>query len=288
MKSFTAVGVLSVGALILPVATLPSAANDSVDIFAVPEANVVTDRDQVKPAQLEAAISAQSRGFESSPNDFSVIQVDDSIITMPNGSTLLGVNEDNGQTTLDWVPEQTVEGATTLSDASAMSIVSSTGMLNRNGNCTKIENNTGWMETCYERFRSSSTVTWASKKQYLNVLVVDATHKSKSVWKMYKARIRANPNQADISQVKRDPSADADHGNCGSGSLGVTVSGVTVTGNFKKCDKWDVGWSGTGQMDNTWFGSAVRSERNVGMIVAVARPSSGDATWALRSDFWAR
>ena len=270
-------------------ASLPASAESTVDISAVEGAEFVKDKEIVAASQLEAAILAQSKGFDKEPTEFSVVQIEESTVTLANGTVLLGVETDGrGHTSIEFIPEPEVRRPTALSEASAIDIVSSTGMQLRNGGCTTISNSTGWMNTCYQRFQSNNKVHYNSKSQYLNVLTVEATHKSQGVWTMKKARIRATPNQGGLSQVKRVPAADSKVANCQSYNMSVTVGAIGVGASTERCDKWDVGWSANGQMDNTWFGNSWRSERLVSMMVGVAHPSTTDVTWALKSDFWAQ
>ena len=195
-------------------ATLPASAESTVDISAVEGAEFVKDKKIVAASRVEAAILAQSKGFDKEPTEFSVVQIEESTVTLANGTVLLGVETDGrGHTSIEFIPEPEVRRPTALSEASAIDIVSSTGMQLRNGGCTTISNSTGWMNTCYQRFQSNNKVHYNSKSQYLNVLTVEATHKSQGVWTMKKARIRATPNQGGLSQVKRVPAADSKVGN---------------------------------------------------------------------------
>lgn len=269
----------------LPVVSLPVHADEPVDISRVEGAEIVNAGSEKRAAQLETALAAQSRGYVDRPSDYEVVVVDETTVTLPKGATLFDVVTEEGHTSVDWLPDLEANEFGTLSDASAIDITQHTGMLQRDGSCSRVENSTGWMDTCFYRYRSKNTISWAGKRQYMSVLAVESTHKSKGAYLMHKARIRANPRQ-NVAQVKRSPSADANHGNCKSGSIGITAGGLGVSANVEKCDKWDVGWSKNGQMDNTWFGRAYRSERNVAMMIAVARTSKADATWSLKSDFW--
>ncbi len=150
--------------------------------------------------QLEAALASQALGFEEKPSDFAVIKVDDAVVAIPNGSTLLSVEEEDGHLSVEWVPDLTDPSPGTFADATALNVEDSAGMLHRDGSCGYYtSNNTGWMRTCFYRYRSSKTIKWEDKNQYLNIIAVEATHESKSHWIMEKACIRVNPRVSDIS-----------------------------------------------------------------------------------------
>lgn len=194
-RALSGIAVLTVGLMVLPVVTLPVQADDSVDISAVEGAEFVTDRLEKQAAQFEAALAAQAKGYPDKPNDYEVVAVEDTTVILPKGATLLDVVEEDGHTSVDWLPDLQPEVPTSFSDAAALDITQQTGMLQRDGNCARVENATGWMDTCFYRYRSRSTITWAGKQQYMSVLTVESTHKSKGAFLMHKARIRANPKQ---------------------------------------------------------------------------------------------
>ena len=163
---------------IVPVASLPASAESTVDISAVEGAEFVKDKEIVAASQLEAAILAQSKGFDKEPTEFSVVQIEESTVTLANGTVLLGVETDGrGHTSIEFIPEPEVRRPTALSEASAI----------------------------------------------------------------------------------------------------------------ERCDKWDVGWSANGQMDNTWFGNSWRSERLVsmmiGMFIGIDFPNVASALHPLSKGF---
>ena len=269
---------LAAGLLVAP-ATLTGASESAPADSEVSSGATEIAAEEVLAMQVTAAVTTQVYGGDAAPSDFLVQQVGDTLIAIPPGAVLTDLRRSNGYTGTSFVVSSP-DGA--LGGSAAMAA----GWVSDNSACATTENSTGWMDYCWLINHWSEQKSLNGGLKWIYTLNHEATHKSKSVWTMYKARIRAVPNVT-MYWADWDPAADADHGNCKSGSLGVSYAGVGLTVNTEKCDKWDIGkFSEGGRFDNTWFGSAWRSERHVEYLIEVGRTSKS-VSWTVHNDFWA-
>lgn len=248
-----------------------------------PAASKVTGAVPVPPdvaldVQLAAAVTTQAFGGDAGPADFLVQKVGDSVVAVPPGAVLTGVTRSGSHT-------GTVLVVATPGDPAARLAAHAAGWVAENSSCSLIENSTGWMSYCWRINRWSIQMQLSGGPKWIYTLNHEATHKSKGIFRMNKARIRAVPNMT-MYWADWAPGADEDHGNCQSATIGVSMV-VEASVNVVECDRWDIGkFPEGGRFDNTWFGTAWRSERQVEYLIEVGRTTSG-VSWTLYNDFWA-
>lgn len=155
--------------------------------------------------------------------------------------------------------------------------------------CGRVENNTDWMDSCYQSYLSNGNVMWGGASKKLVTLKHWAAFRSKGILTMDKALPRAVPATGTTSWVGWSPRSDTNvAGSCSTKSLSVQYIGVLLRSSYEQCDKWDIGkFSESGRFDNSWFGQARRSEREVAYMIQVARNPSTVNTWSLKNEFWA-
>lgn len=152
---------------------------------------------------------------------------------------------------------------------------------------TRDENNTGWIDSCWE-------INWesddgSSTKDYW-ALHHSATAKSKGIWTLFNAFVKSDRDSTSPSSwewVDWTPGSDLDKGNCTSMNFGVSHI-ATFSTTYSVCDKWDITKSAAaGSFSNYWRGTAHMSERDVA-YTTVIRTSQGSAVvYALSAGFFA-
>ncbi len=281
----TLVTTLTAALLAVPVVT--PAFGDSIEPgqVAIEGAEVVTNPAKVKHERLQAVLSNELNGFSADLDDFEIFDIDGTTVTVPRGMTLTALEDEGGHLSAEFEVTDPGERSEPLASAQALG-----GMTRITGACAgRIQNNTGWIDYCYESWKSTKNQSWNGGNKQFVALNHWATFKSKSTWKMYKARIRAVPKTGSTSWVDWAPKADSSKGNCKTVNLELQARGVGVGSSATQCDEWDIGkFAESGRFDNTWFGSAVRKERHLKYMIMVARNPGTTNTWTLNGDFWAK
>lgn len=151
------------------------------------------------------------------------------------------------------------------------------------------ENSTGWIDSCYKINQYNTDGTDGTSTHDIFQLEHYATAKSKGVFTLNSFELTSDQSPSSDpfrDWVDWDPGSDADHGNCGSYSIGISYSGVGITSSFTACDRWDITkWSDYGHFRNTWRGDARRSEREVGYMTAIKVSQGGWPVWSLWDTF---
>lgn len=148
-------------------------------------------------------------------------------------------------------------------------------------------NNTAWYDPCrawhtLSKDGDPNRKTWAHKQW--------GTAKSKGSFSLDRFEVKAwrKAGTPDQDWLDWSPRADADHGNCSSGTIGVNVNSFYLEHTANQCDEWDI-HKGAEPADfaNLWRGTAWRKERDVAAMKSTSTPNGYSPTNYVRYDYYA-
>ena len=178
-----------------------------------------------------------------------------------------------------------------LASALAVADGAGSGWNHRASGCfAREENDTGWIDSCYQVKQYNTDTTDGTSTRDIFALHHYATAKSKSTWYLTRAKLESYKSSGSPTfrqWVDWSPRSDQNMGSCTNVQIGVAYSGVGFNVGHGICDKWNITkWAEAGHFANRWEGGATRTEREVVYMTSIKVSQGQFPSWSLSGGCW--